>query len=441
MRKIFLLAGATTFLLGVALLTSCEGPMGPAGVAGKDGTDGTDGTDANETCKECHNPETVDLISAQYEFSKHGYGETFREEAGNTGCDPCHEGEAFKDVVARSVPSTFSLVNGSYVNNYACSATTAYGALTCNTCHSSIHSTYQRSDIPAFTTTEPVAMTMWAGAKTIDLTVDGDGSSNLCAKCHQPRPFTNSATDKNVLDYANLVANPTDTFYSPTKADIVLKPGYRTHTHYGTVGAIFAGTGGIEFEGTLSYSSSQHKSVATCADCHMAPMTGVAGGHTFTAKGNFNGCVDCHPSLTSSKSDPSHWADKRTEIQTLLNELAASLNINGIDILNRNPDAESNLWVSLTDNKYDGYLNVYDPASNPDGVDNNPTGIFKNPSPGSSWTQEQKDFNAGLPAIKLTNAQMGAIINFQMCLREYSLGVHNFNYSKALLTNSLAMLN
>jgi hypothetical protein len=442
MRKLFLLSLATTFLLGVALLTSCEGPMGPAGAAGKDGTDGTDGADgadANETCKECHNPETVDLISAQYEFSKHGYGETFFEEAGNTGCAPCHESEAFKDVVERAVPSTFTLAGNSYVNNYACSATTAYGAITCYTCHSSIHSTYQRSDIPAFTTVEPVSMTMWGGAKTIDLTLDGDGSSNLCVKCHQPRPFTNSNTDRNVLDYANLVANPADTFYSPTLATIVLKPGYRTHTHYGTIGAIYAGVGGIEFPGTLSYSSSQHTSQTTCADCHMAPMNGRAGGHTFFAKGNFNGCLDCHPNLTSATSDPSHWGDKRTEIQGLLNDLAATLNIGGVDILNRNPDAESNLWVSLTTNKYDGYLNIYDPINNPDGEANNP-GMFRNPSPGSTWSQEQKDFNATLPVIKLTNAQMGAIINFQLCLREYSLGVHNFNYSKALLTNSLAIL-
>jgi hypothetical protein len=173
----------------------------------------------------------------------------------------------------------------------------------------------------------------------------------------------------------------------------------------------------------------------------MAPMNGVAGGHTFNAKGSFNGCVDCHPNLTSSSSDPAHWGDKRTEIQGLLNELAADLTYNGIDILNRNPDAESNLWVSLTTNKYDGYLNIYDPASNPDGIANNPDGMFRNPSPGSSWTQEQKDYNAALPVIKLTNAQMGAIINFQLCLREYSLGVHNFNYSKALLTNSIAILN
>lgn len=440
MRKLFFISCATASFLVAALLTSCEGPMGPAGLSGKDGTDGTDGTDANETCKLCHNPETVDLISAQFEFSKHGYGEVFFEEAGNTGCAPCHESEGFKDVVERAVPATFSLVNGSYVNDYACSATAAYGAITCNTCHSSIHSTYNRSDIPAFTTTDPVPMTMWAGAKTMDLTVDGDGSSNLCIKCHQPRPFTNSSTDKNVLDYANLVANPADTFYAPTKSGVVLKPGYRTHTHYGTVGAIYAGQGGIEFPGTLSYSSSQHTSQATCSDCHMAAMKGVSGGHTFTAKGNFNGCVDCHANLTSATSDPSHWADKRTEIQTLLNQLAAELNVGGVEILNRNPDEESNLWVSLTSNKYDGYLNIYDPINNPEGEANNPGGIFKNPSPASSWSQEQKDHNATLPPIVLTNAQMGAIINFQMCLREYSLGVHNYNYSKALLTNSLAIL-
>ena len=444
MRKSILLSGATVLLLGFALLTSCEGPMGPAGPAGADGTDGTNGTDgadASETCKDCHNPTSVDLISAQYEFSKHGYGEAAFEEAGNTGCAPCHESEAFKDVVERAVPSTFTLVGSAYVNDYACSASTAYGEITCNTCHSSIHSTYSQSDIPAFTTQDPVSMTMWGGAKEIDLTIDGDGSSNLCVKCHQPRPFTNGATDKNVLDYANLVSNPADTFYSETNtAGNVLKPGYRTHTHYGTVGAIYAGIGGIEFEGTLSYSSSQHNSLATCSDCHMAAMNGRAGGHTFFAKGNFNGCTGCHPNLTSDKSDPSHWSDKRTEIQTLLNDLAASLNYEGIDIMNRNPDAESNLWASLTTNKYDGYLNVYDPVNNPEGEDNNPTGIFKNPSPGTTWTQEQKDHNATLPPIVLTNAQMGAIINFQMCLREYSLGVHNFNYSKALLTNSLAQL-
>jgi len=35
---------------------------------------------------------------------------------------------------------------------------------------------------------------------------------------------------------------------------------------------------------------------------------------------------------------------------------------------------------------------------------------------------------------------MGALINFQFCLREYSLGVHNYQYSNAILENTLRTL-
>ena len=172
----------------------------------------------------------------------------------------------------------------------------------------------------------------------------------------------------------------------------------------------------------------------------MVPMTGKAGGHTFFAKGNFNGCnVDgCHTGMGSSSAT---WTGTRTEIKGLLDNLAAKLNIGGVDILNRNPDAEANLWSTLTTNKYDGYLNIFDPVNNPDFAANNPTGTFQNPSPSNSWSADQKAFNLTLPKISLTNAQMGSIINFQLCLREYSLGVHNYAYTKALLTNSIAVLN
>ncbi len=53
------------------------------------------------------------------------------------------------------------------------------------------------------------------------------------------------------------------------------------------------------------------------------------------------------------------------EIKTLLDQLAAKLQINGVDILNRNGDTESNLWYDMTTNHYDGYLNIYDPVTNP----------------------------------------------------------------------------
>jgi hypothetical protein len=172
----------------------------------------------------------------------------------------------------------------------------------------------------------------------------------------------------------------------------------------------------------------------------MAPQTGRAGGHTFFAKGNFSGCngEGCHTGVNGSSD--LLWVAPRAAVKTQLNLLASKLQINGIDILNRNPDAEANMWAANTSNKYDGYLNIYDPINNPSGQANNPTGMFQAPSPSSSWTADQKAYNLTLPKITLTNAQMGAIINFQLCLRDYSLGIHNYKYTMALLKNSWAVL-
>ncbi len=218
-----------------------------------------------------------------------------------------------------------------------------------------------------------------------------------------------------------------------------MKPGYRTHTHYGTVGAVYVGKGGVEFTGATAYANSVHTAIASCQDCHMAPMNGKSGQHTFFAAGNFNGCnvEGCHTGLSSSSA---LYTAVRADAKKGLDDLAAKLKINGVEILNRNPDATTNLWASKTTNKYDGYLNIYDPINNPNGIANNPGGTFQSPSPSSSWSAAQKALNLTLPLITLTNAQMGAIINFQMCLREYSLGIHNTKYTMALLNNSIAIL-
>jgi hypothetical protein len=415
--------------------TSCvkEGPPGPAGETG---------TDANETCKQCHNPAVVDQKNVEFQFSKHHYGEVAFEESGNPGCSPCHAEKAFQYVVANNVSTVFvkDPTTGRYSNPYSAPPSSDIGELSCFTCHSSLHTTYTYSDFNPYTTTAPVPMTMWGGAKTINLTQDG-GKSNLCVKCHQPRPFTN-ASDGNVIDYNALKTNPTATFYSSTLSTSVLKPSYRTHTHYGTVGAVFAGMGGIEFAGPVAYANAVHATKASCSDCHMAALNNKSGGHTFNAAGNFNGCnvAECHGANTVSTTSAKYWVNPRATIKSLLEQLAAKLNEGGVDILNRNPNPDTNLWYGLTSNNYDGYLNIYDPVTNPTGTSDNPEGIFQNPSPSSSWTQAQKDFNTSLPKVTLTNAQMGALINFQLCLREFSLGIHNLDYSKALLTNSIAIL-
>lgn len=418
---------ALIFSAGI-LFSACEGPAGPAG------------KDANETCKECHNPTVVDQKVVEFSFSKHKYGEAAFDEAGNTQCSPCHESEAFKYVCKFNIPATFTVVSGKYVNDYQATTSIAYGILSCFTCHSNIHTTYTAQDLFPLTTTAPVAMTMWAGTKTIDLT-QGDSRSNLCIKCHQPRPLTTDKTlsDGNIVDYAGLAANPSAVFYNSAVGNAApnkVLPSYRMHVHYGTVGAIVAGQGGVEFPGSQPFLSSIHTSVASCQNCHMAPITGRAGGHTFVAKGNFNGCnvAGCHTGLTASST--TYWKTTRTEIQTLLNSLAVKINAVGgtTPILHSDPDATTNLWAGLTSGNYDGYLNVYDPATNP-------LGAWKNPGSTSSFTPAQVTTNNALPVFPtLRNVTVGAMINFQMCLREYSLGVHNYKYTKALIQNSIEAL-
>ena len=431
-------------LAAVVMFTvpSCvkEGPIGETGPAG---------ADQNETCKICHSASSVDRIATQFEFSKHSFGEAAFEEAGNTGCTPCHAQEAFNYVVTNNIPATFTLntTTNKYVNDYATVASHAYGELGCATCHNKLHTTYGPDDL-ALTTVAPVPMTMWAGTKTIDLQQDG-GASNLCVKCHQPRPFVNALTS-NIQDYVAIAANPTGIMYdgtpeNPNTTDNV-RPSYRMHTHYGTAGAVFAGKGGVEFAGPETYRNSKHTTDASCIDCHMgaeagkSDMVGRAGGHSFVAKGNFTTCntAGCHEGV--SDKDNKYWVDPRKEVKTLLDQLAAKLTINGVDILNRSGDAEHNLWYGLTTNNYDGYLNVYDPINNPSGTTYNTTSFKFVGNPPASWSQAQKDYNATLPTLTLTNAQFGALINFQLCLRDYSLGIHNLSYTKALLKNSIAIL-
>jgi len=447
MKKNLFVIGIGFLLIGASIFSACtkEGPMGPAGTNGTNGTNGANGTngtngvDGGTNCQECHNPATVTMAATQYELSKHSFGEAAFGEAGNATCAPCHESEGFKYVVASNILSTFTLntTTNKYVNNYVATSSTAYGEFTCNTCHSSLHTTYGKEDFSPLTSVAPVSSTMWGGALTFDAIAKG-GKSNLCIKCHQPRPIT-ASTNGNVIDYAGLAANPTAVFYDPASSTNILKPSYRTGAHYGTVGAIYVGKGGVEF-GT-GYSNSPHTAIATCQDCHMASINGTSGGHTFFAAGNYNGCnqTGCHLDNPLSSASTKVVATQ-TAAKTALNNLAAKLKIGTVEILSRNPDSEGNLWYGKTTNNYDGYFNFYDPSSNPEGETNNPGGVFQNPSPSNSWTADQKAHNLTLPLLTLTNAQMGAVINFQLCLREYSLGVHNTNYTMTLLNNSIAAL-
>jgi hypothetical protein len=368
------------------ILVSCEGPMG---VAGKD---------ANETCKECHNGTVVEAKVLEFEHSVHFEGEAFVRGT-SAACAPCHSHQGFLYVAKNNTPATFvadPANPGKFLNSYIVdNATTGLpGRISCFTCHSNLHTTYTAEDFRPLTNEAPVSMSMWGGTKSIDF---AKKEGNLCAKCHQPRPVT--ASSGNVINHAILVSEKTSNFNQASIA-------YRTGTHYGTQGAMAAGVGGIEF-GT-GYSNSAHVANASCSSCHMATPTGMTGGHSYIP--NFNGCnvSGCHTNMSATNAT---YTAAVNDIETKLEQLAAKINAIGA--------GNDILALDSEDNHYHGYFNVYDANSNPNGY-------WRNPSQGS----------VAFPA--LTNAQFGAILNYQLAYRDGSHGIHNYPYIKTLLENSLA---
>jgi hypothetical protein len=391
----------------------------------------------------------VDAKAEEFTMAKHSWGTAAFTESGNNSCAPCHSQEGFRYVCdpANGVTATWTNTGGVWTNNYATVDGHNMGTYNCQTCHTSLHTTYGVADLTVFTNTAAVPMTMWAGTKTINIT-QGGGMSNLCIKCHQPRPIqcnVSPTSGGRLLNYDSIRDYPALIFYDSTTGAVnhYVKPSYRMHTHYGAVGAIYAGMGAIEFPGTLAYGNSSHTTVATCQDCHMAPMTGRAGGHSFNMRNayesalsasttwNFNGCnatAACHGTDPLSATHAT-FVNTRAAVKTLLDQLATKINAcgGGHDILTKQTDPTLNLWAGITTNSYDGYIDIYSSSTNA-------TGYWRDP-----WGSGT--VNAAKPKFpKLTFGQMGAIMNFQLCLREYSLGIHNTTYVEALLTNSIGIL-
>lgn len=360
---------AVLFIAVAAIFTACEGPAGVPGEAG---------VDANATCTKCHNS-NADLVakSLQLNHSLHKSGEAWLEGTRNS-CAPCHSNEGFLDVIATNAPK----------NKYVASANTLSDPtpIGCRTCHK-IHTAYDSTDY-AFTTEAAIDMLIDT-TKTISL--DLGGSSNLCAKCHQPRTIKQ-------MDFAGA---PTAAYTGITS--------YRWGTHYGTQAAIVGGKGAYEFAGTETYSNSAHKTGASCASCHAAAASGISGGHTFSVVNeengalNTNGCKKCHSNTSTLNNS---ITSVKTEIDGLLVALGDKLSA----------------YLEKEDGVYTGYVDLYDANANSNAR-------YKNPGAG----------NVAFPAVN--NKTAAALVNFMLVSRDRSHGIHNYPYTKALLTNTIAALN
>lgn len=203
------------------------------------------------------------------------------------------------------------------------------------------------------------------------------GKSNLCVTCHQSREH----------GVTGLTASATDSITITSS---------RFGPHHGPQGNLFAGagkSGAFEITGSATYSNSMHTTLVgnACIGCHMgSSASGVsAGGHSmniyYDSHGvetlNSNACIACH-------ADAKVLATKMTTTQAAITTLLTSIETAIV----------SKGWYDET------------------------TGLFK-----ASSTKP----------LKLTAKQAKALYNFKFIQEDLSLGVHNYNYAVALLTNTL----
>ncbi len=261
------------------MFSACEGPEGPEGPAGKTGQN------ALATCDNCHDVSTdLKARMLQYAKSTHALGGNF--ERSTADCAPCHTHEGFVNVLATGETGDIS-------------NPTPPG---CRTCHN-IHTTYTVDDY-ALTATAPVELAV--GSKTFD-----KGKSNLCANCHQSRPFT--------LPEFN------DSEFSITSS--------RFGPHHGPQSNLIMAAGLVEIPGNASYpSTNPHAGTGDgCVDCHMANAYGTqAGGHTMsvaydyhgTIEPNTAGCISCHTDETELITK---LEDYKTEMDGLMTQISEIL--------------------------------------------------------------------------------------------------------------------
>ena len=359
MKKFLVLFGTSFICLMFGFMYSCEGPAGPAGPQGLTGDQGAQGvqgiqglTGAEGTagCIVCHTDSTyVFARQTQAGNSVHLTGGNF-ERNGND-CAPCHTHEGFIETQATGADTTLAdISNPSPVN--------------CRTCHQ-IHETFTIADF-ALTTTAAVTPRVGGAKGTIDI-----GKGNLCVNCHQARVSY-------LVDYpVTLTSTDSITLGSSSK---------RFGPHHGGQGNMFAGVGGFDLTGSVSYVNSSHTTMITdaCITCHMAePYGAQAGGHTFnvtylyhgSTEFNFAGCTACH---TDEDALETKIEDTEAEIETLLSDVETLLDTEGV------LDA-------------DGYV---------------------------------------VTGVKLHPDALRAFWNYKLIEEDRSNGAHNFKYAKALLTNS-----
>lgn len=377
---------AAGFVVGLALMSGCEGPEGPPGPTGPAGTQGPAGPtgdqgpagdDGSVTCLGCHSDEMPQIILEQFNQSVHAAGQVAVDYAGGrASCARCHSSEGFIEY-ART---------GTVEENIS-----SPSAWECKTCHG-IHQTFEATDF-ALRLADPVVF-------LFDETTEFDlGNSNLCANCHQSRRGGPEDMGGQMVD---LDGDDIDETEVPAGHFFINS----THwgPHHGAQSNVLMGAGFAELEGAFSYpaaGSGNHfdEENGGCIGCHMAPYGNGAGGHTWNP--GLDGCNNeaCHDGALTDFN----YNNVQTEIAALLEELRDELVAQGVvefveeEHYAVNPET-GDIELVVTPEGYEPIVGIY------------------------------------------TVEQAAAFFNWIGLEEDRSHGVHNPSYVKALLENSIEAL-
>ncbi|MCX2720370.1 hypothetical protein [Lentiprolixibacter aurantiacus] len=216
------------------------------------------------------------------------------------------------------------------------------------------------------------------------ITLDFEGSSNACISCHQPR---------NSYPIPALNADGT---YVVTST--------RFAPHYGPQSTMFEGVLGAELPGPEPYPApgdvgvsdgNGHRALSSCVECHMGPSSDPErGGHSWEY--TEDACITCHGAVPGSAQD---YASDMATLLTLLRNVEGVAYEEDADG-NYIPTGEPVIGIIQADSEY---------RTN--------TGIFSDVAAMAAW-------------------------NYTTIYHDQSRGIHNPDYTKALLKNSIeALLN
>lgn len=350
---------------------------------GRDGVDGIDGVDASAAaCIECHSDATRAPIRDAYTLSGHALGEAWGRGT-RASCAQCHNNQGYID-----------LFSGIYVDDDGNPSPNPDGYavstfITCSGCHANHRSFDFDNDGQDYALRNIDAVQLIADdSYTIDM-----GFSNTCVTCHQPRR-------SGPTDDGNGEFTVTSTHWGP---------------HHGPQSTLLEGIEGVLLSGSLGYpgvGTGTHRTESSCISCHMGETTdGSDGGHTFWP--TTNACTTCHPD--GAPSEVEGLLTDLDALETLLEnvigwEYEYLVDANGDLILDANGDP-----IIVVD-------------SNGDPVMLPVQGIIHDGHPNAGSFGEGATF----PIL-----ESQAAWNYLFIIEDKSNGVHNPDYAKALIRNSI----